>query len=188
MHTNYTILKREIRKNHLTIDGQSLSEVDLSNSQPLFLAVLMKQKLSPTKLVNHEITRYFELVSNGLIYEELMNKCDIKDRNEAKIMMYKVLFGTNGTSRKYNRMFNSVFPTVYSFILKYKKDNDNYKSLSHALQNLESNFIFDKVVNHIMKTNPEIKLFTVHDSLCFPLKYKEIVTNIFDFHKRNLLS
>ena len=126
----------------------------------------------------------FELVNNGLIYEEFMNKCDIENRNEAKIMMYKVLFGINGSLRKYNKMFYSVFPTVYDFILKYKKDKKNYKSLSYSLQNLESEFIFNKVINHIIESNPEIKLFTVHDSLCFPLKYKETVTNIFDYYKR----
>ena len=188
MHTNYTILKRNIRKNFLSIDGQPLHEIDLKNSQPLFLAVLMKRELSPNKLINSEITRYFDLVNNGLIYEELMNKCSIKDREEAKIMMYKVLFGVNGDTRKYNKMFNSVFPHIYAFILKYKKEKKNYKSLSYALQNLESEFIFNKVIKHLMVSNPEIKLFTVHDSLCFPLNHKETVTTIFDYYKRNLLS
>jgi len=188
MHTNFTILKREIRKNFLTIDGQPLTEVDLSNSQPLFLAVLIKQELTPSKLINPEITRYFNLVDNGLIYEELMNKCDIEDRDEAKIMMYKVLFGINGDSARYNKMFYKVFPTIYDFILNYKKDKKNYKSLSYKLQNLESNFIYEQVIKHIIESNPEIKIFTVHDSLCFPLKYKDTVTTIFNYYKRNLLS
>jgi len=188
MHTNYTVLKRHIRKNYLSIDGQDLEEVDITNSQPLFLAVLIKRELSPAKLVNPEISRYFELVKNGFIYEELINKCDIADRDEAKIMMYRVLFGINGNSAKYNKMFHSIFPTIYKFIKDFKNANNNYKTLSYALQNLESKFIFEGVVKHIMNTNPEIKLFTVHDSICFPLKYKDIVTNIFDYHQRNLLS
>jgi hypothetical protein len=186
MHTNFTILKRDIRKNFLKIDGEEITEIDLKNSQPLFLSVLMKKILPASKLINPEITRYFELVKNGLIYEELMNKCDIKDRNEAKIMMYKVLFGVNGDTKKYNKMFHSIFPTVYKFIKDYKKSKNNYKTLSHSLQNLESNFIFNNVINHIMKSNPEIKIFTIHDSICFPLKYRETVINIFKYYERNL--
>lgn len=188
LHTNFTVLKREIRKNHLSIDGEILDEKDLKNSQPLFLAVLMKRELSPTKLTNPEITRYFGLVKNGLIYEEFINKCDIKNRDEAKMMMYKVLFGTNGDTKKYNKMFHSLFPTVYKFIKDYKRAKNNYKTLSHSLQFLESDFIFNKVIKHLMKSNPEIKIFTVHDSICFPIKHKKIVTDVFEYYKRNLLS
>lgn len=187
LHTNFTVLKREIRKMFLSIDGEILSEIDLSNSQPLFLGVLMKKEMTISEIIKPEITRYLELVSNGLIYEELINKCDVEGRDEAKLMMYKVLFGQNGDSKKYNKMFYSVFPTVYKFIKDYKRSKNDYKTLSHALQNLESEFIFNKVINHLMETNPEIKLFTVHDSICFPLKYKKIVTNIFDYYKRKLL-
>ena len=187
MHTNFTVLKREIRKNHLKIDGEEIAEVDISNSQPLFLAVLMKNELPTIKLFNPEFSRYFNLVKNGLIYEELMSKCDIEDRNEAKIMMYKVLFGINGDSQKYNRMFYNLFPNVYNFIKEYKDANDNYKSLSHILQNYESKFIFNTVIDHIYKIYPEIKLFTVHDSICYPVKYKNQVKDIFDYHQRKLL-
>lgn len=187
MHTNFTVLKKDIRKNYITINDEPISEIDLSNSQPLFLAVLMKNELEPKHLINPEITRYFELVENGLIYEELMNKCDIKDRDEAKIMMYKVLFGINGDSRKYNRMFYNIFPKVYSFITEFKDINDNYKTLSHALQNLESNFIFNHVIKHIYEKYPNIILFTVHDSICIPLSYKNDIRNIFDYYKRKLL-
>jgi len=187
MHTNFTVLKKHIRKNYLTIDGERLEEIDISNSQPLFLAVLMKQELSVNELIKPEFTRYINLVKNGLIYEELMNKCDVKDREEAKYMMFVVLFGKNGETRKYNKMFNSVFPDVFKFIRKYKSDKNSHKELSYILQNLESKFIFDKVVNHIMEVHPEIKFFTVHDSIVVPLKYKENAQKIFDYHKRNLL-
>ena len=39
-HTNYTILKKEIRNNYLTISNEMLIEIDVKNSQPLFFAVL----------------------------------------------------------------------------------------------------------------------------------------------------
>jgi len=35
LHTNFTVLKKYIRNNYLTIDGESIEEIDVSNSQPL---------------------------------------------------------------------------------------------------------------------------------------------------------
>jgi len=187
MHTNFTVLKKDIRKNFITMDGEEMCEEDICNSQPLFLAVLMKNTLNVKKLFSPEYNRYFDLVKNGLIYEELMSKCDIEDRNEAKTMLYKVFFGKNNDSQKYNIMFNHVFPNVYRFIKEYKDENGNYKTLSHALQTLESKFIFNTVIQHIMDVNPDIKIITIHDSLCYPKKYQKVVKEIFEFHQRKLL-
>lgn len=187
MHTNLTVLKREIKKNFITINGEDIVEVDLGNSQPLFLAVLMKNELPVTKLFNVEFNQYFDLVKNGFIYEYLVENCDIEDRSEAKVMMYKVLFGINNDNQKYNKMFGLLFPNVYDFIKTYKNTNGGYKSLSHSLQNLESNFIFNKVITHVISKYPEITLFTVHDSICYPISYKNEVKDIFDYHQRKLL-
>lgn len=187
MHTNYTVLKKEIRNNYLTIDNDPIFEIDISNSQPLFLAALMKQKMPITQIFKPEISRYIDLVENKLIYQELIAKCGLLNRKEAKLMMYRVLFGINGNSKKYCQMFNRIFPTVYKFIVDYKKEYKNYRSLSHMLQNLESDFIFNKVINHIMDTDPDIKLFTVHDSIVVPYKYRKISTEIFNHHLGNIL-
>lgn len=190
MHTNFTILKKYIRENYITIDNQKIAEVDLPNSQPLFLAVLMKKTLTPKKLIHPEISRYIELVDKGLLYEELMNKSGIHDRKLIKTMVYTVLFGTNsknGNTKKENLMFHKVFPTVFKFITDYKKKNKNYKKLSHILQNMESEFIFNTVIKHIMNTNPKIKMFTIHDSIITTIEHKDTVRKIFDYHIRKLL-
>jgi len=135
--------------------------------------------------INDYVVNY--LVENKLIYQELITKCGLSNRKEAKLMMYRVLFGINGNSKKYCQMFNRIFPTVYKFIVDYKKEYKNYRSLSHMLQNLESDFIFNKVINHIMDTDPDIKLFTVHDSIVVPYKYRKISTEIFNHHLGNIL-
>ena len=41
MHTNYTILKSYVRKNYIFIDDDDVSEIDIPNSQPLFLTKLI---------------------------------------------------------------------------------------------------------------------------------------------------
>lgn len=188
MHTNFTILKKHLRQNFLTINNSIIDEIDLSNSQPLFLTVLMKKEMATKKLFSKSVSRYIDLVQNGLIYEELIHKGGLKDRNEAKIMMYKVLFGTNGHTKKENKLFYSLFPNVFEFIKDYKMVNNNYKTLSHRLQILESDFIFNKVVKHLYKSYPDISLFTIHDSICYPIKYRDDIREVFNYYRKNLLN
>lgn len=186
LHTNFTVLKKYIRQNYLTINGELTHEIDMKNSQPYFLTVIMKEQMDIQKIIKKDVSRYIDLVHNGLIYEEFINKFGLLDRDEAKIMMYKVLFGKNGNTRKENKMFYSLFPNVYAFIKDYKSVNDNYKSLSHDLQLLESKFIFNTVVDNIYKSYDDINLFTIHDSISCQISNKIKVEEIFNFYKDKL--
>lgn len=186
-HTNFTILKKDIRHKFITNNNEELYENDLSNSQPLFLGVLMKKILPIKDFIDPEITRYCNLVKNGVIYDELINNGFVAKRSEAKIMMYKVLFGENNDKSKYNRLFKSIFPKVYQFIKDYKISKKSYKALSHTLQKLESEFIFNNVIQHLMNSYPEIPVITVHDSICYPIRYKDKVEEIFNYYCRKLL-
>lgn len=179
MHTNFTILRSFIRKNCLLIDGEETCELDIQNSQPLFLAKLIKD--SGTKWVRDNEFEFFkELTINGTFYQYLMEALNINKRNDVKKLTYKVLFGRNMKSSKMDQLFESLFPTIHNFIKLYKSDSGNYKTMSYDLQKSESNLIYNKIIRNIMETYPEIKIITVHDSIVFPKKYKDIVTNIFE--------
>ncbi|MFW6242988.1 MAG: hypothetical protein ACOC2W_02420 [bacterium] len=188
MHTNFTILKKDIRRRFITIDGLPTYEIDIKNSQPFFLALLMKDTLDLSEIIKSDINRYIDLVKNGLIYEEIIEKCGVKDRNEAKILMYRVLFGKNGNKKKENILFKKEFPSVYKFINDYKQKTKDYKILSHKLQLKESEFIFGKVVNHLLSSYPDMVFYTIHDSIVVPIKYKDGAQKIFDFYLRSLLT
>lgn len=184
-HTNFTILKKEIRNEFLTINNEIISEVDISNSQPLFFAVILKKQLTH---INGDTKKYFDLVKSGLLYEDIINNSTIKKRGDAKEMIYKVLFGDNlKDSKKLNKIFKNLYPSVYEYILEFKESRRNYKELSHELQKMESEFIFNQVVKEIYETYPEIILFTVHDSIIFPKSYHERVKLIFDKHFDRLI-
>lgn len=183
-HTNFTILKKEIRNEFLTINNEMIAEVDINNSQPLFFAVMLKKALPE---INGDTKKYFELVKKGLIYEDIMHH-SILTRNESKEMIYKVLFGDNTrANKKVNKIFQSLYPSVYEYILEFKEQKKNYKELSHELQKMESEFIFNDVVKEIFETYPEIVLFTVHDSIIFPKSYEERIKVIYDKHFQNLI-
>ena len=184
LHTNFTILKSFIRKNCLLIDGEETCEIDISNSQPLFLCKLIQD--SHTNWVNKEEFEFFRtLVINGTFYQYVMQVIGEKDRNKVKEMTYKVLFGHNRINSKSDKLFSQMFPTIHHFIKLYKKEWGNHKIVAHDLQRAESNLIYNKIIKKVMILHPEIKIITVHDSIIFAKKYRQIVQSIFDYELSN---
>jgi len=179
MHTNFTILRSFIRKNCLLIQDDETCEIDISNSQPLFLAKLIQD--TKTRWVDKdEFALFREITMNGVYYQFIMDNSDIKDRGLIKEMTYRVLFGRNGLNSKADILFKKIFPTIHNFIKLYKKDNGNYKILAYELQKAESNLIFNKIIREIMTQHPYIKIVTVHDSIIVSKKYKDVVSTIFN--------
>ncbi len=176
MHTNYTILKSFIRKNCLLIDGEETCEIDIDNSQPLFLTKIM----SDSKWISEdEFYLFKELTKSGKYYEFLMQELKINDRSKVKELTYKVLFGKNAANSKADKLFKSIFPTIHNFIKLYKKEKGDYRMLAYDLQKMESELIFNKIIKKIMDYNPDIKVITIHDSLVVSKKHKSEVNAIF---------
>jgi hypothetical protein len=179
-HTNFTILKRQIRHEYLKISGDDVCEIDIKNSQPFFLSYLMKKYKADWNEFQ-DVEKYFFIVNNGLIYDDIVERyTDIKNRDEAKEIVYKVLFGKNGDSKKSSKIFKELYPNVYKFIENYKEIKGDYKVMSHELQMIESEFIFNNVIKKIIKKNPKIKIITIHDSIIYPCLYDKIVKKIFN--------
>lgn len=178
VHTNFTILKGFIRKNYLLIDNEPVCEIDISNSQPLFLSNLIKY--SDTKWVDKDEYELFrELVVNGCYYDYLIDNLSLKDRKSAKDLTYKVFFGQNRNNSKSDKMFIKLFPTIHNYIVLYKKDFHDYRILAQHLQRFESDIIFNKIVSKIMILNPSIRIITIHDSLIVQERWREAVSKIF---------
>lgn len=176
-HTNFTILKSEIRKNFLTIDGLKTHEIDIKNSQPLFLSKLIK--IVNTKWVKSDELELFSfLVENGEFYGYLSNKLNLVGKEESKKLVYKVFFGQNRKSSIDDDKFISLFPTIHNFIKLYKRENSDYRSLSHHLQRMESDLIFNKIIRKLMVSNPDVKILTIHDSMIVSEDNRDIVNQI----------
>ena len=176
LHTNFTVLKKVIRKEFVTIGGEPVEELDIPNSQPTFLSILLKERdfhIAYPKAYEY----YRDVVKSGKIYELLADELKI-NRNECKKSMFYVLFGENKWNTKFDKAFKKFFPEVFEWMINEKMMND-HKTISHELQKRESKLIFDNIIFKIKKQIPDIKLFTVHDSILFPAKYKEQVSEIF---------
>ena len=70
MHSNFTILKTFLRKNCLLIDGEETCEIDIKNSQPLFLTKLIYNS-NHDLIFDDEFKLYVNLTLNGNFYKFL---------------------------------------------------------------------------------------------------------------------
>lgn len=187
-HTNFTILNKNIRRNYLKIDDYDICEIDIKNSQPLFLIVLLNKHFGLT-YKDKFFSKYCDVVFSGIIYEDFKTyfNNDIKDREHSKEIIYRVIFGNDLNAKtKYSKMFKYVYPEIFNYIVEYKRKFNNYKEISYELQRIESDFVYNKVVNKIIKTIPGVHLFTVHDSINVPNKYKNDVEFILKYELNNL--
>lgn len=177
-HTNFTILKSFIRKNCLLIDGEETCEIDINNSQPLFLTKLIHD--SGTKWVDQDEFRLFRyLTVEGKYYQYLIDVLKVDGKSAAKDITYRVLFGRNSANSKADRVFSKSFPTIHNFIKLYKREMADYRVISHELQRAESNLVFNKIVKEIAEKHPDIRLVTVHDSIVYPKSRRAEVEGIF---------
>lgn len=188
-HNNFTVLKKLIRENFLTIQGEEIEELDIKNSQPLLLAKIIRDSGESGTLVDQaEFETFAELVKEGRLYQHFIDVYKYQDKKDVKKnIIYKVLFGKNNNNNKANRTFRKAFPTIFEFIKRYKEDKDDYRALSHSLQRIESELIYNRIIKEIMHTDISINLFTVHDSICFPKSSRPIVEEVFNRHVKSLI-
>lgn len=134
-HSNFSNLKKEIRNNHLKIDGQELACFDVKSSQPLFLVQIIKENYL---FANPEINLFIDLVENHDIYNYFKDKCPLLegDRNKAKKMVIMTLFDQKSKKSKHKQIFKYYFPEVFEFIETYQ--SKFHEPLWKTLQRHES--------------------------------------------------
>tara|TARA_R110000772_G_scaffold49196_2_gene113279 strand:+ start:250 stop:1443 length:1194 start_codon:yes stop_codon:yes gene_type:complete len=183
-HSNLTTLKSGVRDQFLLIDGEPTKEIDITNSQPIFLTHLMSKHLDKVDIEEYEFFK--QLVVNGQLYKYMSINTGILGRKEIKKLMYTVFFGTNHLNKKENKLFNKLFPSIFSFIRLYKKEKDNYKALAYELQRSESNLLFNSIIKDIIEKYTDLPFFTVHDSITVKNSDYNKVKEIFDININNL--
>ena len=183
-HSNLTTLKSSVRDQFLLIDGESTKEIDITNSQPIFLTHLMSNHLDMVDIEEYEFFK--QLVVNGQLYKYVSMTTGITERKKIKKLMYTVFFGTNHLGKQENIHFNKLFPSIFSFIKRYKKDKDNYKALAYELQRSESNLLFNSIIRDTIEKYPDLPFFTVHDSITVKNSDYDKVKEIFDTNIHNL--
>lgn len=185
LHCNLTNINAKLRQ-FLTVDEERLAQVDISNSQPLFLGMVMKNN---TMVDSVELDKYVGLVCSGQFYEFLAKKMPGKPLNlkdeEVKKKFKKsifsgVLFDENRVKlSKWELLFQKEFPTIFAAVREIKAEN--YNVMAIMLQKMESTFIFNAVAvidREIGKG--KAPLLTIHDSIVSTPEYIDMVQQIME--------
>ncbi len=164
LHTNLTQLKRELRA-YLRVEGQPLVEIDIRNSQPLFIGLAAKED----GVVDE---RYLELCQQDL-YQHLANKGGWDRQTVKQQLTQQALFAPNFHAAQRSpvkRLFDAEFPKIAAYIRrqkKGKKTTENRKpwnKLAELAQRKEADFVIAKVCDRIRRENPKCFAATIHDS------------------------
>lgn len=163
---NLTSLPKVMRR-YVLLDGQPCAEIDIRNSQPLFMAGLYQEQ-------SEEARCYAEIVTKGQFYEAIHQASGLPfhslDRDRLKTSIYsQVLFGRCYPSSALWGGFQRLFPTLSQIIAESK--SQDYRQLPIDLQRLEASAMIGKVVPRLTAELPNIPFLTVHDSLLLPVQF-----------------
>jgi hypothetical protein len=171
VHTNVTNLMSLVRQDFYLETGEELVNLDVPNSQPLLLGVLLLEHFG--KDVPSDVLDYIQTCEKGEIYETIMRNMGLDSTDKAarkkfKTRMFKcVFYGQNKNAENYEewKAFSSLYPGVAEFIADQKKVD--YRSLSHRMQRAESALIIDDVIRTIAENHSPEHFFatTIHDSI-----------------------
>lgn len=135
-----------------------------------------------------DVIQFQGFINSGQFYEEfgkvlqskgiIEHNCDSDSlRKIAKNITFCVLFNTNYAIRYDDsvKIFESLFPNVYKIISMIKLKC--HPTLAVILQNLEADLILNQTCKIISEKNPEIPLYTLHDSIITTEENVEFVQN-----------
>jgi len=165
--SNLTGMKRELRQ-LLRVDGKSLCEIDLANSQPLLLGGVMRKKGIKG------IEKYLDLCETGQIYDYCAAALGIS-RNKIKIQFLTAMYGKNAFEFALKSFLEREFPSVARYIHNQKAKGVN---LAVEMQKAESKLFINKISKRIMEERPDMFAATIHDSILCKPEDEDYVLNI----------
>ena len=159
VNTILTNMAKELRPFIVGMD--SMSYLDLANSQPVLFNVLLKRESqNRSEGYRREIEEYKDITMKGLWYERLMEIYGCS-RDEAKIKWMKIAYSKNHQDKVIKGLFYEHFPNILEYITKIKLTHHNLFAI--ALQKIESKIFIDKIATKLIKKG--IIPLTIHDGL-----------------------
>ncbi len=116
---------------------------------------------------------YSKSVLNGTFYEDIqtmllqLDPQKYSTRDKVKIEVLKILYSDpyyhKFESRKTCQAFQKEYPVVYDLLVLLHGIRSNIAPI--ILQRLESYLVIDKACKRIGQTNPNVPIYTIHDSI-----------------------
>ncbi|MCR9209033.1 MAG: hypothetical protein NXI28_12440 [bacterium] len=107
--------------------------------------------------------RFVMLCEQGNLYEEFMERAEFPVRPWVKEQFFEVIYGRNSMQSPVKADFEELFPRVAEVVRVHKRKD--YRFLPRLMQNIEANFMINRVCRRIMNESPDAPLFTIHDSV-----------------------
>ena len=180
MHHNLSNLASVFRK-HLHISGERLGQIDIKNSQPLFLYLHL---IDSKEVDRQELIKYGENCIKGQFYETLASEQNTKlnahNRKEYKQKVFaSIFFGKDyEVMSETEKAFNRLYPTIHAYMTKLKREQ-GYRVISEILQKSEADFIY-KAITYIDKCTGyhKVPLLAIHDCIVTTESNLESVTEL----------
>ncbi len=136
-----------------------------SSLENVIVSVSGSQELTNFRSTTREGTFYENVGKQFVKKQEDPTQLSSEYRKLAKKGTYQVLFAKNSAINysKEIRIFKNEFPLIYAFAYAIKQGQHN--TLALTLQWVEAKMILGIICRKINEENPEIPLFTIHDSI-----------------------
>ena len=178
IHTNLTQLKRELRA-YLHVEGKGLVEIDIKNSQPLFIGLAARDG----GVVEDE--RYLRLCEDDL-YQYLADKGGWDRKTVKKQLTQMALFAPNNHHSQRSpvkKLFDAEFPAIADYIRRQKNGTATtnpkpWNRLAKVAQTMEAKFIIGGVCDRIRKESVDCWVSTIHDSILTQPESVDLVLGI----------
>jgi len=101
-------------------------------------------------------------------------------RSDAKENIFQILFSPNSSigSNEDIKLFKRFYRNIYDIFSLVKQGKEHYNALACTLQNIESKLIIHGICKTVADNNPEIPLFTIHDSIASTEEYVDYVEQV----------
>lgn len=99
-------------------------------------------------------------------------------REASKNIFIKALYSSKKSPEKIIKTFQRTFPEVFKIIQILKTENKS--DFPIMLQNIEADCILDYCTKELSLKYPEMRLFTIHDSITTKISYIEILKDEFE--------
>lgn len=142
---------------------------------------------------NSGFQKYCTEAQNGLLYEFIRDAIEDKtgkkvtERKDLKSIVFTVLFTDNRfigqKEAEPKRIFRDIFPDVYKAFAIIKQHDSTL--LPRILQTIESKLMLDHVAKRISREQPEMPIYTVHDSIVCPVGIEGYVAQVMKEEMKN---
>lgn len=127
--------------------------------------------------VKQDEAEFVSLCETGGLYDFLKENLEVpRPRKWVKEDFFAYLFGRNSHRSKLKSLFAETFPHVAKLISSHKQKD--YTHLPNLLTNIESTFVINNVCRRLMNEEPDVPVFTIHDSLLTTKLHVELVQSI----------